>query len=43
MPTGGPLPASVQLIGPAGGEESLLAAGVIFEQAVLGSGVITPG
>jgi amidase len=43
VPTGGPLPASVQLIGPAGGEESLLAAGVIFEQAVLGSGVITPG
>lgn len=43
VPTGGPLPASVQLIGPAGGEESLLAAGVSFEQAVLGSGVITPG
>jgi amidase len=43
VPTGGPLPASVQLIGPAGGEESLLAAGAIFEQAVLGSGVITPG
>jgi amidase len=43
VPTGGPLPASVQLIGPAGGEESLLAAGVILEQAVLGSGVITPG
>lgn len=43
VPTGGPLPASVQLIGPAGGEESLLAAGATLEQAVLGSGVITPG
>ena len=43
VPTGGPLPASVQLIGPAGGEEGLLAAGAILEQAVLGSGVITPG
>jgi amidase len=37
VPTGGPLPASIQLIGPAGGEESLLAAGAILEQAVLGS------
>jgi amidase len=37
VPTGGPLPASIQLIGPAGGEEILLAAGAILEQAVLGS------
>lgn len=37
VPAGGPLPASIQLIGPAGGEESLLAAGAILEQAVLGS------
>jgi|HubBroStandDraft_6_1064221.scaffolds.fasta_scaffold98256_2 amidase len=37
VPTGGPLPASIQLIGPAGGEESLLAAGAILEQAALGS------
>ena len=43
VPTGGPLPASVQLIGPAGGEESLLAAGAILEQAVLGSGSDYPG
>ena len=27
VPAGGPLPASIQLVGPAGGEESLLAAG----------------
>ncbi len=37
VPTGGPLPASVQLIGPTGGEESLLAAGAFLEQAVLAS------
>jgi amidase len=37
LPTAGPLPASIQLIGPAGSEESLLAAGAILEQAVLGS------
>jgi amidase len=37
LPTGGPLPASIQLIGPAGSEESLLAAGALLEQAVLGS------
>jgi len=35
VPSGGPLPASIQLIGPAGGEESLLAAGALLEQAVL--------
>ena len=29
---GGPLPASIQLIGPAGGEESLLTAGAILER-----------
>jgi amidase len=34
VPTGGPLPASVQLIGPAGGEDRLLAAGAILEHAV---------
>ncbi|HUY49581.1 MAG TPA: amidase [Streptosporangiaceae bacterium] len=34
VPTGGPLPASVQLIGPVGAEERLLAAGAILEQAV---------
>jgi amidase len=34
VPTGGPLPASVQLIGPAGGEEQLLAAGAVLEQAI---------
>jgi amidase len=34
VPTGGPLPASVQLIGPAGGEDRLLAAGAVLEQAV---------
>jgi Asp-tRNA(Asn)/Glu-tRNA(Gln) amidotransferase A subunit family amidase len=35
VPTGGPLPASIQLIGPAGGEERLLAAGAVLEQAML--------
>ena len=35
VPTGGPLPASIQLIGPHGSEERLLAAGVILEQAML--------
>jgi amidase len=34
VPSAGPLPASVQLIGPAGGEERLLAAGALLEQAV---------
>jgi hypothetical protein len=34
VPSGGPLPASVQLIGPANGEERLLAAGAVVEQAV---------
>jgi amidase len=34
VPTGGPLPASVQLIGPAGSEERLLAAGAALEQAM---------
>jgi amidase len=34
VPAGGPLPASVQLIGPAGGEERLLAAGAVLERAV---------
>lgn len=37
VPTGGPLPASIQLIGPAGGEERLLAAGMVLEQATLNS------
>ncbi|HTU38559.1 MAG TPA: amidase [Acidimicrobiales bacterium] len=34
VPTGGPLPASLQLIGPARSEERLLAAGARLEQAV---------
>ena len=34
VPAGGPLPASIQLIGPTGGEERLLAAGAVLEQAV---------
>ena len=33
VPSGGPLLASVQLIGPAGSEEQLLAAGTVLEQA----------
>jgi amidase len=37
VPAGGPLPASIQLVGPPGGEESLLAAGAVLEQAVLDS------
>jgi amidase len=36
VPTGGPLPASIQLIGPWGGEDRLLAAGAIREQAARG-------
>ncbi len=34
VPTAGPLPASIQLIGPAGSEERLLAAGALLEAAV---------
>jgi amidase len=34
VPAGGRLPASIQLIGPAGSEERLLAAGAVLEQAV---------
>ena len=34
VPAGGPLPASIQLIGPVGGEDRLLAAGAALEQAV---------
>jgi amidase len=34
VPTAGPLPASIQLIGPAGSEELLLAAGAALEEAV---------
>ncbi len=34
VPTGGPLPASIQLIGPAAAEDRLLAAGAVLEQAV---------
>jgi amidase len=34
VPAGGPLPASIQLIGPAGAEDRLLAAGALLEQAV---------
>src|SRR5262249_57756197 len=36
VPTGGPLPASIQLIGPHGGEESLLAARAVLEPAARG-------
>jgi amidase len=36
VPAGGPVPASVQLIGPPGGEECLLAAGAVLEEAVRG-------
>lgn len=34
VPSGGPLPASLQLVGPAGSEAGLLAAGVVVEAAV---------
>jgi amidase len=34
VPSGGPLPASIQLIGPGGSEERLLAAGALLEQAM---------
>jgi amidase len=34
VPTGGPLPASIQLVGPAGSEERLLAMGAWVEEAV---------
>jgi amidase len=34
VPTSGPLPASIQLIGPAGSEEQLLAAGTWLESAI---------
>jgi amidase len=34
VPTGGPLPASIHLIGPAGSEDRLLAAGAWLEAAV---------
>lgn len=36
VPADGPVPASVQLIGPPGGEERLLAAGAVLEEAVRG-------
>jgi amidase len=36
VPAGGPLPASVQLIGPAGSEDRLLAAGAVLEEALRG-------
>ncbi len=36
VPTGGPFPASLQLIGPAGSEERLLAAGALVEAAAAG-------
>lgn len=39
VPARGPLPASLQLIGPAGGEERLLAAGAVLEGALQLSGV----
>jgi amidase len=34
LPTNGPLPASIQLVGPAGSEERLLAMGALVEEAV---------
>jgi amidase len=34
-PTGGPLPASVQLVGPRGSEPLLLATGAVLEAAAL--------
>jgi len=34
IPAGGGLPASLQLVGPWGGEERLLAAGAVVEAAV---------
>jgi amidase len=34
VPAGGPTPASVQLIGPAGSEERLLAAGAVLQEAI---------
>ncbi|HUY64248.1 MAG TPA: amidase [Acidimicrobiales bacterium] len=34
VPSGGPLPASVQLVGPSGSEERLLGAGAVLEAAV---------
>jgi amidase len=37
VPARGALPASIQLVGPAGGEERLLAAGAVIEQAVRGA------
>ena len=33
VPSGGPLPASLQLVGSAGGEERLLVAGAVAEEA----------
>lgn len=36
VPTGGPLPASIQLIGPAAAEDRLLAAGAVLERVVRG-------
>jgi amidase len=38
VPTGGPLPASLQLIGPMGGEEALLAGGLRVEAGLAGEG-----
>lgn len=35
VPSGGPMPASLQLIGPPRGEELLLAAGQVFEEALV--------
>ncbi len=42
VPAGGHLPASVQLIGPAGSEERLLAAGATLERAAGGLSVLRP-
>lgn len=37
VPTGGPLPASLQLMGPEGSEEMLVAAGLVVEEALAAS------
>jgi Asp-tRNA(Asn)/Glu-tRNA(Gln) amidotransferase A subunit family amidase len=36
VPSGGRLPASLQLVGPHGGEEQLVALGAVIEAAVAG-------
>ena len=38
VPAGGPLPASLQLVGPAGSEEALVTTGAVLEAAALAAG-----